>query len=464
MGIPATRPPRLAESGYRGRPTVLNNVKTFAYVPPILNRGAGWFRSIGTGDNPGTAVFSLVGKVAHTGLVEVPMGTTLRQLIFDVGEGMANDKAFKAAQIGGPSGGCLPEAALDIPIDFDSLQEAGAIMGSGGLVAVSYTHLDVYKRQELALRIGKIIAALLGEKVGRPVILIGRDTRLSGAMLEGSLAAGITSAGAEVRLLGIAPTPAVAYLTRLLRATAGIMISASHNPIEDNGLKIFNSEGLKLPDELERETERIYFHYDEFARSLPSPEGAGVGRVLHEAGALERYLQHLRETASPLEGLRLIVDCGHGAACHLAGDLLGQLGADVALLHGEADGGRINVNCGATHTAALQREVVRAGAHAGIAFDGDADRLIAVDEKGSIVDGDAIMSICAVGMHRQGRLHKNTLVATVMSNGGLDLLGEKCGFKLRRTAVGDRYAVSYTHLSRITLSARASGVLWRCLS
>ena len=136
MGIPATRPPRLAESGYRGRPTVLNNVKTFAYVPPILSRGADWFRGIGTGDNPGTAVFSLVGKVAHTGLVEVPMGTTLRQLIYDVGEGLANDKAFKAAQIGGPSGGCLPESALDIPIDFDSLQEAGAIMGSGGLVVL----------------------------------------------------------------------------------------------------------------------------------------------------------------------------------------------------------------------------------------------------------------------------------------------------------------------------------------
>ncbi len=327
------------------------------------------------------------------------------------------------------------------------------LFGTDGIRGVANRELS----PELALRIGKIIAALLGEKVGRPVILIGRDTRLSGAMLEGSLAAGITSAGAEVRLLGIAPTPAVAYLTRLLRATAGIMISASHNPIEDNGLKIFNSEGLKLPDELERETERIYFHYDEFARSLPSPEGAGVGRVLHEAGALERYLQHLRETASPLEGLRLIVDCGHGAACHLAGDLLGQLGADVALLHGEADGGRINVNCGATHTAALQREVVRAGAHAGIAFDGDADRLIAVDEKGSIVDGDAIMSICAVGMHRQGRLHKNTLVATVMSNGGLDLLGEKCGFKLRRTAVGDRYVLEEMLAGGYNLGGEQSG-------
>ncbi|NLA05922.1 MAG: NADH-quinone oxidoreductase subunit F, partial [Firmicutes bacterium] len=136
LGQPATRPPRMAQSGYRGRPTVLNNVKTFAYVPPIINRGVDWFRGIGTDDNPGTAVFSLVGKVAHTGLVEVPMGTTLRELIYDVGEGVANDKAFKAAQIGGPSGGCLPEASLDIPIDFDSLQEAGAIMGSGGLVVL----------------------------------------------------------------------------------------------------------------------------------------------------------------------------------------------------------------------------------------------------------------------------------------------------------------------------------------
>jgi len=136
MGLPATRPPRLAQSGYRGQPTVLNNVKTFAYVPPIINRGVDWFKSIGTDENPGTAVFSLVGKVGHTGLVEVPMGTTLRELIYDVGEGVANEKAFKAAQIGGPSGGCLPEAALDIPIDFDSLQEAGAIMGSGGLVVL----------------------------------------------------------------------------------------------------------------------------------------------------------------------------------------------------------------------------------------------------------------------------------------------------------------------------------------
>ena len=313
----------------------------------------------------------------------------------------------------------------------------GKLFGTDGIRGVANRELT----PELALRIGRIIATLLGREESRPVILIGRDTRLSGAMLEGSLSAGITSAGVAVRLLGIAPTPAVAYLTRSLKATAGIVISASHNPIEDNGLKIFNRDGLKLPDKMEDEIERIYFRYDEFDSSLQYPEGTGVGGILHDGEALDGYLQHLKSTALPLEGLRLVVDCGHGAACRLARELLHQLGADVRLMHGEADGGRINVNCGATHTAELQREVVHRGADAGLAFDGDADRLIAVDEKGTVVDGDAIMSICAIAMAGQGRLQKNTLVATVMSNGGLDLLGEEYGFKLRRTAVGDRYVL-----------------------
>ncbi len=313
----------------------------------------------------------------------------------------------------------------------------GKLFGTDGIRGVANRELT----PELALRIGRIIATLLGRNESRPVILIGRDTRLSGAMLEGSLSAGIASAGVAVRLLGIVPTPAVAYLTRSLKATAGIVISASHNPIEDNGLKIFNRDGFKLPDKMEDEIERIYFRYDEFGGSLRYPEGAGVGGVLHDGEALEGYLQHLKNTAVPLEGLRLVVDCGHGAACRLARELLQQLGADVNLMHGEADGGRINVNCGATHTAELQREVVHRGADAGLAFDGDADRLIAVDEKGSVVDGDAIMSICAIAMAGQGRLQKNTLVATVMSNGGLDLLGEEHGFKLCRTAVGDRYVL-----------------------
>lgn len=327
------------------------------------------------------------------------------------------------------------------------------LFGTDGIRGVANRELT----PELALRIGRIVASLLGGGGSRPVILIGRDTRLSGDMLESSLVAGITSAGAAAHILGIVPTPAVAYLTRLLQANAGIVISASHNPIEDNGLKIFNGDGLKLPDEMEREIERIYFHYTESGESLQSPEGSAIGCSLHDGGMLENYLRHLKSTASSLKGLRLVVDCAHGAACRLAGELLQELGADVVLLHDEADGRRINVNCGATHTSELQREVVRSGADAGLAFDGDADRLIAVDEKGSEVDGDGIMSICAISMVEQGKLQKNTLVATVMSNGGLDLLGQKHGFKLRRTAVGDRYVLEEMLSGGYNLGGEQSG-------
>jgi len=327
------------------------------------------------------------------------------------------------------------------------------LFGTDGIRGVANRELT----PELALRIGKITASLLGREEKQPLILIGRDTRLSGPMLEGSLVAGIASAGATARLLGIAPTPAVAYLTRFLGAAAGIVISASHNPIEDNGIKIFNRDGFKLPDEMEMEIERIYFHYDELGAGLPCPEGAAVGCVEHDDELWERYLQYLKSTAASLEGLRLVVDCGHGAACRSARAVLEQLGAEVFVIHGEGDGGRINVRCGATDTAALQCEVVSRGAHAGLAFDGDADRLIAVDEKGNEVDGDAILAICALDMIRQGRLQKNTLVATVMSNGGLELLGEKHGFSLRRTAVGDRYVLEEMLAGGYNLGGEQSG-------
>ncbi|NLA27885.1 MAG: phosphoglucosamine mutase [Firmicutes bacterium] len=327
------------------------------------------------------------------------------------------------------------------------------LFGTDGIRGVANRELT----PEMTLRIGRIIASMLGRSESRPVILIGRDTRISGAMLEGSLSAGITSAGAAVRLLGIAPTPAVAYLIRSLKATAGIVISASHNPIEDNGLKIFDRDGLKLPDEMEKEIERIYFQYEKYESMLLHPEGTEVGAVMHDGEALESYLQYLKKAAPSLEGLHLVVDCGHGAACRLARELLQQMGADVELLHGVADGGLINVNCGATDTTELQREVVRCGADAGLAFDGDADRLIAVDEKGAVIDGDAIMSICAIAMAGQGRLNKNTLVATVMSNGGLDLLAEEYGFKLRRTSVGDRYVLEEMLTGGYNLGGEQSG-------
>ncbi len=311
------------------------------------------------------------------------------------------------------------------------------LFGTDGIRGVANRDLT----PELAFRVGRIAAALLKERSKAPLILIGRDTRLSGGMLEGALAGGITSAGVSVRLLGVIPTPGVAYLTRALQADAGVMISASHNPIEDNGLKIFDHDGMKLSDEMERKIEHLYYEYNRFSAGNPRPVGRAVGQVAHDGEALRLYRSFLRERSASLSGMRLVVDCGYGASCGFAPELLEELGATVHVLHGEPDGGRINVQCGATDPAKLQQEVLRCGAAAGLAFDGDADRLIAVDEKGAIVDGDAIMAICAVDMVRRGALKKNTLVATVMSNGGLDLLAGEYGFRLLRTAVGDRYVL-----------------------
>ncbi|HSW35990.1 MAG TPA: phosphoglucosamine mutase, partial [Candidatus Limnocylindrales bacterium] len=249
---------------------------------------------------------------------------------------------------------------------------------------------------------------------------------------------GITSTGASVRLLGITSTPAVAYLSRSMQATAGVVISASHNPIEDNGLKFFDGNGFKLSNSVEEQIEKCYF---EAGDELPRAEGTSIGQVYRDGEALGNYYKYLKKSAPSLTGLSLVVDCAHGAACLVAGELLKSLGAKVNMLHDVPDGSLINVNCGTTDTAALQREVLRLGASLGLAFDGDADRLIAVDEKGNVVDGDGIMSICAVDMAGKGLLNKQTLVATVMSNGGLDILGEKHGFKVLRTPVGDRFVI-----------------------
>ena len=327
------------------------------------------------------------------------------------------------------------------------------LFGTDGIRGVANRDLT----PELAFRVGRIAASLLKQKNRPALILIGRDTRLSGGMLEGALAGGITSTGVSVRLLGVIPTPGVAYLTRTLGAAAGVVISASHNPIEDNGLKIFDHDGMKLSDEMEAEIESCYFEYNLSHAGNPRPEGAAIGQVFHDGEAARLYLDHLRETCGSLTGMRLVVDCGHGAACALARELLEQLGAKVNLLHGEPDGGRINVQCGATDTARLQQEVRRCGADAGLAFDGDADRLIAVDEKGAVVDGDAIMSICAIDMVQRGALRKNTLVATVMRNGGLDLLAEEYGFQLLRAAVGDRYVLEEMLAGGYNLGGEQSG-------
>lgn len=326
----------------------------------------------------------------------------------------------------------------------------GKLFGTDGIRGVANRDLT----PEMAFKIGRIAAWMLGGEKEKPLFLIGRDTRLSGAMLEGSLTAGITSAGGEVRILGVVSTPAVAFLTRELQAAAGVVISASHNPIEDNGLKIFDSRGFKLPDSLEKKIEDHYYNHPD---ELPRPEGARLGQAFFDGDALETYIEHLKSNSSSLDGLSLVVDCAHGAACRVAGNILESLGAKIKLLHNDPDGTLINVNCGATDTSDLQREVIGENAALGLAFDGDADRLIAVDEKGAVVDGDAIMAICAVDMAKRGILKKNTLVATVMSNGGLDIMAEKNGIKVVRTSVGDRYVLEKMVEGGFSLGGEQSG-------
>ncbi len=326
----------------------------------------------------------------------------------------------------------------------------GKLFGTDGIRGVANRDLT----PELAFRIGRITAWMLGREQSNPLFVIGRDTRLSGSMLEGALSAGIASAGGEVRILGVVSTPAAAYLSKELKAAAGFVISASHNPIEDNGLKIFDSRGFKLPDEVENSIENFYFQgLDE----LPRPEGEQLGQAFINEEALDLYLRHLEESSASLEGLSLVTDCAHGAVCGVAGMLLQRLGARVKSIHDEPDGSLINVKCGATDIANLQRAVVESDASLGLAFDGDADRLIAVDEKGREVDGDAVMAICAIEMARKGLLKKNTLVATVMSNGGLDILAEKQGIEILRTAVGDRYVLEKMVKGGYNLGGEQSG-------
>ncbi len=326
----------------------------------------------------------------------------------------------------------------------------GILFGTDGIRGVANRELT----PELAFKIARITAWLLGRNNENPVFLIGKDTRLSGSMLESALTAGITSVGGEVHLLGITSTPSVAFLTRRLSAAAGIVVSASHNPIEDNGLKIFDSSGYKLSDDVENEIEEIYYReFDQLSR----PEGALVGQAINDSDAVQQYLHYLHDLSAPLAGLKVVADCAHGAVCRIAGELLVKLGAEVVMLHDSPDGTKINVKCGATDTEDLQKAVAESEAALGLAFDGDADRLIAIDEKGSIVDGDAVMAICALNMLQKGTLKNNTLVTTVMSNGGLDILAEDNQITIIRTAVGDRYVLEKMLEGGFNLGGEQSG-------
>lgn len=311
----------------------------------------------------------------------------------------------------------------------------GSLFGTDGVRGIANKDLSA----ELAYRLGRATAYVLARKRQRPPVLVGRDTRISGDLLEAALVAGILSTGADVWRVGVVPTPAVAYLTRTLEAAAGVVISASHNPVADNGIKIFGPDGYKLPDAVEEEIEELVCGSMEH---VPYPIGEAVGRSFNREEAAERYLEHVLGTVKVrLEGLKIVVDCANGAASRTTPRVLRELGAEVIAINHEPNGVNINVNCGSLCPGGLQQAVLDYGAHLGLAHDGDADRLIAVDEKGQVVDGDRILLACALYLKSRGELAANTVVVTVMSNGGLHRALREAGIEVRETPVGDRYVL-----------------------
>ncbi len=292
---------------------------------------------------------------------------------------------------------------------------------------------------EIAMQLGRAAAHLFMRRAGRHQIVIGKDTRVSGYMLESALTSGICSMGVDVLLVGPMPTPAVAFLTRSLRADAGVMISASHNPYQDNGIKFFSNEGLKLPDEMEARIEQLIVS-NEIAHLRPTADAIGKAyRIDDAAGRYIEFVKQLLPKNLDFQGIKLVVDCANGAAYSVAPMVLRELGAKIEVIGNKPDGMNINAQCGAVHPEALCRAVLEQGADIGIALDGDADRAIFVCEKGKVVDGDHIMAALGLDLHGNGQLAKKTVVGTVMSNFGLELALSQAGLTLVRTAVGDRY-------------------------
>ena len=292
---------------------------------------------------------------------------------------------------------------------------------------------------ELAYKLGRAAAQYFGREVKSPKIIIGRDTRLSGTMLEAALAAGICSAGGNAHLLGVIPTPAVSFLTEPLGANAGVVISASHNPFEDNGIKFFAHSGFKLPDAVEDEIEAIVNRPIDYDNTLT---GSSLGRVYTEEDKSNLYVQHVVKSADcKLNGLKVVMDCANGANSEIAPMILRLLGAQVIPIFNNPNGININNGCGSTHLEALQQKVLEEGADVGIANDGDADRCLAVDENGQVLDGDQIMLICALDLLKRGKLKDNVLVTTVMSNVGLQKAMKEHGGSTVKTGVGDRYVL-----------------------
>lgn len=309
---------------------------------------------------------------------------------------------------------------------------------------------------DLAYRLGQASAYVLASDVHRPTILIGRDTRISGEMLESALVAGICSVGARAVLVDVLPTPAIAYLTRYYEADAGAVISASHNTVEYNGIKFFDKNGCKLPDAVEDKIEELVLNG--MPADYKMPTGSSVGRPVRQRNAMRRYVDFVKETTSVrLDGLHVVLDCAQGSSYEVAPMVFRELGAQVSCYYHEPDGTNINENCGSTHPERLCELVRELGADVGFAFDGDADRMMAVDERGRLINGDQVMAMLAVHLKERGRLRQNTLVATVMSNMGLDIAMKKHGIQIQKTKVGDRYVLEKMLEGGFNLGGEQSG-------
>lgn len=328
----------------------------------------------------------------------------------------------------------------------------GKYFGTDGVRGVANSELT----PEFAFKLGRIGGYVLTKDAkDRPKVLIGRDTRISGEMLEGALVAGLLSIGAEVMRLGVISTPGVAYLSRIMNAEAGVMISASHNPVADNGIKFFGPDGFKLTDAQEAEIESLI---DAEEDTLPRPVGAAIGSVTDYFEGGQKYISYLKQTVDEdFVSLHVALDCAHGATSSLATHLFADLDADISTMGSSPDGLNINEGVGSTHPEKLAAFLVERGANVGLAFDGDGDRLIAVDENGKIVDGDQIMFIIGKYLNAKGRLNKNTVVSTVMSNMGFYKALEDNGMTSVQTAVGDRYVVEEMRKNGYNVGGEQSG-------
>lgn len=310
----------------------------------------------------------------------------------------------------------------------------------------------------IALKLGQAIASFYRKTPGLGRIVVGKDTRLSGYVLESALVSGICSMGMNAMLVGPLPTPGIAFIAHSMRAHAGVMVSASHNPVEYNGIKFFDNEGFKLPDEIESQMEQMIFEEGKLDSLRPGPEEMGRAFRIDDAGG--RYIQYLKGTFPQnltLDGLKIVIDCANGAGYRVAPAVFGELGATVVSTAVSPNGLNINVDCGALHPERMAKLVQENGADVGIALDGDADRVIMCDEKGAIVDGDAILAICALHLHAKGNLANNTVVGTAMSNMGLETALREKGIRLIRTDVGDRYVMDVMRREKLNLGGEPSG-------